>query len=297
MTLPTERHLGIVAFGEGPFFMKGRKKKPMKKKVLVLDIDGTLTNSAKIITDRTKEALWNMQASGGIVVIASGRPTKGTRFVSEECRLKEYGGYVLSYNGARIVRYRDGEILYNHPFPKQYLPELFEVTKSHDVGLITYDTQDNVITGTRRDRFMELESRINSLPIIDVADFVGAVTFPISKCLFSGEPDLLAPLTLELQNRYAGVLNVYRSEPFFLEIMPPAVDKAYALSHLIPSLGFTSEDVVCCGDGFNDITMLQYAGVGVAMANAQAAVKEAADEITLSNDEDGLVPVIEKYFM
>lgn len=269
----------------------------MKKKVLVLDIDGTLTNSAKIITDRTKQALWKMQENGGTVVIASGRPTKGTRFVSEECRLKEYGGYVLSYNGARIVRYRDGEILYNHPFPKQYLSELFEVTKNHDVGLITYDTKDNIITATRHDRYMELESRINNLPFFDVKDFVGAITFPISKCLFSGEPEILAPLTLSLQKRYKGILNIYRSEPFFLEIMPPAVDKAFALSHLIPSLGFSAADVVSCGDGFNDITMLQYAGVGVAMANAQSAVKEAADEITLSNDEDGLVPIIEKYFM
>lgn len=143
---------------------------------------------------------------------------------------------------------------------------------------------------------MELEARINGLTITQVEDFIGAIQFPVNKCLISGEPEILAPLTEELQKRYYGVLNIYRSEPFFLEIMPPLVDKAHALERLLPSLGISREECVCCGDGYNDITMLQYAGIGVAMGNAQPEVKAAADVITLSNDENGLVPIIGTYF-
>lgn len=269
----------------------------MKQKILVLDIDGTLTNSQKEISTPTKNALYAMQEAGGVLVIASGRPTVGTQRVAEECKLAEYNGYVISYNGARIVRWKTGEILYNHTLPQQFIPQIYEIAKERGVGLVTYDPQDNLITGTKTDPYMELESRINGRTITQVDDFIGAIQFPVNKCLISGEPEVLAPLTEELQKRYYGVLNIYRSEPFFLEIMPPTVDKAHALSRLLPSLGIGQQDCVCCGDGYNDITMLQYAGIGVAMANAQQEVKDAADVITLSNDDDGLVPVIATYFL
>lgn len=269
----------------------------MNKQILVLDIDGTLTNSQKIITEPTKQALFAMQEAGKTVIIASGRPTKGTAPLSDALRLSDYGGYVLSYNGARVVHMSTGRILYNLAFPKEYLPQIYELALERNVGLITYDPDDNVITGTRTDPYMELESRINHLSLTQVDDFIGAVRFPVNKCLISGEPSVLAPLTEELREKYRGLLNVYRSEPFFLELMPPAVDKAHALERLIPALGLTADDCVCCGDGYNDISMIRYAGIGVAMGNAQPEVKEAADVITRSNDEDGLVPIIEKYFL
>ncbi|MDD6036474.1 MAG: Cof-type HAD-IIB family hydrolase [Lachnospiraceae bacterium] len=269
----------------------------MRHKILVLDIDGTLTNSNKEVTPATKNALYAMQAAGNTLVIASGRPTAGIEPIAEECRLGQYGGYVISYNGARIVRYSTGEIIYNHTLPQQFIPQIYEIAKEKGVGMITYDPQDNVITGTRVDKYMELEARINRREIFQTENFIDAIRFPVNKCLISGEPEVLAPLTEELKKRYYGVLNIYRSEPFFLEIMPPLVDKAHALERLLPSLGLTSEECICCGDGYNDITMLQYAGIGVAMENAQREVKEAADVITISNDEDGLVPVIVTYFL
>lgn len=268
----------------------------MRPRILVLDIDGTLTNSKKEVTTSTKNALYAMQAAGDIVVIASGRPTAGTGKIAEECKLAQYGGYVISYNGARIVRWNTGEILYNNTLPQQFIPQIYEIAKERGVGMITYDPDDNIITGTPKDPYMELEARINGLTITQVEDFIGAIQFPVNKCLISGEPEILAPLTEELQKRYYGVLNIYRSEPFFLEIMPPLVDKAHALERLLPSLGISREECVCCGDGYNDITMLQYAGIGVAMGNAQPEVKAAADVITLSNDENGLVPIIGTYF-
>lgn len=269
----------------------------MNHKILVLDIDGTLTNSKKEITPATQSALYAMQAAGYKLVIASGRPTAGIEPIAKECKLDQYGGYVISYNGARIVKFSTGEILYNNTLPKQFIPQIFEIAKERGVGMVTYDPKDNLITGTKTDKYMELEARINRRDIHQVQDFMEAIQFPVNKCLISGEPEVLAPLTEELQKRYYGVLNIYRSEPFFLEIMPPLVDKAHALERLLPSLGLNREECICCGDGYNDITMLQYAGVGVAMANAQLEVKEAADVITLSNDDDGLIPVICTYFL
>lgn len=74
--------------------------------------------------------------------------------------------------------------------------------------------------------------------------------------------------------------------------MPKGVDKASSLNRMLAAVGLKRDNVICCGDGFNDMTMIRYAGIGVAMANAQEKVKQAADFITDSNDEDGIVKVI-----
>ena len=94
-----------------------------------------------------------------------------------------------------------------------------------------------------------------------------------------------------------GRLSVYRSEPFFIEVMPLRVDKAASLDRLLARLHMRASDVIACGDGFNDVSMIRFAGLGVAMANAQDAVKREADYITLSNDEDGVAHVIEKFIL
>ena len=99
----------------------------------------------------------------------------------------------------------------------------------------------------------------------------------------------------ELQEKFRGLLNIYRSEPFFLEVMPQNIDKAYSLQKLLSSMGLRADSMICCGDGYNDISMIEYAGLGVAMANAQAVVKDVADFVTKSNDEDGVLHVINTF--
>jgi len=92
-------------------------------------------------------------------------------------------------------------------------------------------------------------------------------------------------------------LNIFRSEPFFLELMPKGIDKASVLKRFISFLGIGRDEVICCGDGYNDLTMIEFAGLGVAMANAREEVLAAADYVTVSNDEDGIVKVIEKFIL
>ena len=100
-----------------------------------------------------------------------------------------------------------------------------------------------------------------------------------------------------LARRFIGRLSIYRSEPFFIEVMARGVDKGAAIAGLIERLGLEREDVIACGDGLNDLSMIRYAGLGVAMANAQPEVKEAADVVTLSNDEDGVAAAVERYLL
>lgn len=267
----------------------------MTEKALVLDIDGTLTNSAKEITPATKCAIQNLMKRGQKVILASGRPTPGMRRYEEELELDRYGGYLLSFNGARIVDCRTGEIVYQRVLPLTLLPGLFHFAKKNDCGLITY-LGNEVISAFPIDKYVEIEARINGLPVRKVPNFTEFVDFDINKCLMTADPEKAELLEKELQEKYGNMASIYRSEPYFIEIMPSDVDKASSLDKMLPAIGVKRENTVCCGDGFNDISMIRYAGVGVAMGNAQQAVKESADYITATNDEDGLVQVIEKFF-
>lgn len=189
---------------------------------------------------------------------------------------------------------RSGEIVYQRTLPPVVIPKLYEFAKKNGCGLITY-LGDHIISAFEPDEYIELESRINGMEVQVVENFKEFVDFDVNKCLLTAPVEKALELEKQLQERYEGMLSVYRSELFFIEIMPKNVDKAASLDRMLETIGLTKEDAICCGDGFNDISMIKYAGVGVAMGNAQPAVKEAADYITATNDEDGIVQVIEEF--
>lgn len=263
-------------------------------KMLVLDIDGTLTNSQKEITEETKKAIQGILERGHKVMLASGRPTAGMRRFEKELKLSEYGGYLLSFNGGRIIDCRSGEIIYQKTFPAVLVPGLFKFAKEHDCGLITY-YGDQIICGTRGDEYIDWESKINGLPVTYVDHFLDYLDFDMNKLLMTAPPEQAQQYEKDLQKQFGDRISVYRSEPYFIELMPRGIDKAASIDRMLNTIGMKKEDIICCGDGFNDMTMIAYAGIGVAMENAQDAVKEKADYVTKSNDEDGIVHVIKRF--
>ncbi len=267
----------------------------MTEKILVLDIDGTLTTSQKNISPETKKAIMEIQERGHLVMLASGRPTPGMMRYAKELELEKNGGYLLSFNGARIINCKTGDIVFQKVLPRQIIPGLYRFAIEYDLGLITY-LGDHVILGTRSDEYVELEAKINGIPIRPVDNFVSFVDFDVNKCLMTAPPEKAEKCMKLLQEKYKDTLSIYRSEPFFIEIMPKNIDKATSLDRMLETVGLKREDAICCGDGYNDISMISYAGVGVAMKNAREEVKQAADYITeKTNDEDGLVEVINKF--
>ena len=267
----------------------------MKRKALVLDIDGTLTNSRKDITLATKTAIQAIMEKGHLCVLASGRPAPGMRRYERELELEKYGGYLLSQNGARILSRRTGEPIYQKALPLEIVPGLYEFALENGCGLATHKG-DMVISAFAPDRYVSLEARINGMPMRQVERFPDFVDFDIYKCFMTADDRKAAVLERKLQKLYGEQAAIYRSEPFFIEIVPKGVDKGDSLRRLTEHTGIPREDVVCCGDGFNDISMLQYAGVGIAMGNAQQEVKDAADYVTATNDEDGIVEAIARFF-
>lgn len=268
----------------------------MAYEVLVLDIDGTLTNSNKEISQRTLDAILSIQERNHIVVLASGRPTAGIIALADKLKLSHYGGYILSYNGAKIINCKTDQTIFQKVLPSDIISDLHKAAIQYGVGLMTYEG-DCIITDMEIDEYMIKESKINNIPIKSVVDLPNYIDFPVNKCLMTGHGDQLAEIEPKIKEAFGDRINVYRSEPFFLELMPHTIDKANSLKELLKHLNLTSDQMISCGDGYNDLSMIEYAGMGVAMANAQEIVKNAANYITLSNDEDGVAHVIEEFMI
>lgn len=265
-------------------------------RVLVLDLDGTLTNSKKEVTSRTVEALLRVQKRGVKIVLASGRPTYGVAPMADKLCLGEYGGYILSYNGGEIINWQTKEIIYENILDPVLIPYLYWCAKKNDFAIVTYH-KEFVITELPNDKYVLKEALLNVMKIKPVEHFLSAITFPITKCMIVGEPNRLIVLEKEMFDQLKGRMGVYRSEPYFLELVPKGINKAASLEVLLREIGSSADEMIACGDGFNDISMIKLAGMGVAMANAQPEVRESADFITASNDEDGIAQVVEKFLL
>lgn len=267
----------------------------MDYRIIVLDLDGTLTNSKKEISDRNLSVLLEAQQRGVRVVLASGRPTYGIAPLADKLQLERFGGYVLAYNGGEIIDWSNREVVYANVLPHSVLPVLYECASAYGLAILSYDG-DFILTESPADEYVAKEAFINKMQIKAANSFLGELPPVVPKCLIVGDPDKLVPAESELSLALQGTVSVYRSEPYFLEVVPPGIDKAHSLSVLLDRLGMTREQMVAVGDGYNDLSMIEYAGMGVAMANAQEPVKLAADYVTLTNDEDGVAAVVEKFF-
>ena len=137
----------------------------MDYQMLVLDLDGTLTNSRKELTEPTKQALIEIQEEGKKVVLASGRPINGIVPLAEKLNLSKYGGYMLSFNGARITQCSTGEIVYNRTLPADVIAPIYEITSTYPgLDILTYDG-DQILSGIASNEYTEKESFINKMEI------------------------------------------------------------------------------------------------------------------------------------
>lgn len=268
----------------------------MEYKVIVLDLDGTLTNREKKITAHTKEVLMQAQEQGKIVVLASGRPTYGVMPLAKELELDRYGGYILAYNGGIIMDCKTGETVFQRQLPVGINRTIAQLAVEHGVNLLTYEGP-HIIASNAECPYTQLESKINHIDIRQVDNMEEYVTFPVPKFLMTEEGDYLALVEAKVKAALGKNFSVYRSEPFFLEVLPKGIDKAKSLERLLTLLGLSKQQMIACGDGYNDLSMIEYAGLGVAMANAVLPVRNAADYVTLSNEEDGVAHVVEKFML
>ena len=175
----------------------------MKYKLIVLDLDGTLTNSKKEITPRNRETLIRMQEQGIRLVLASGRPTYGIVPLANELRMNEFGGFILSYNGGEIINWETQEMVYENVLPNEVVPVLYECARTHQLSILTYDGAE-IITENSQDPYVLKEAFLNKMAVRETNDFLTDITLPVAKCLIVGDADKLIPLEAELCLRLQG---------------------------------------------------------------------------------------------
>ena len=272
------------------------KAKQIPYRAIALDLDGTLTNHEKVVTPKTREALLKAAAKGAVIILASGRPTYGIEPVAECLELQKRGGYILSYNGGNIVNAKTGEKLFSQFLPDEVIPELYAYAKEHGHALLGY-AGNEIITEMPDDQYVKEESRINKMNIRKVDNLFESLEPHPTKLLMTGDPTLMLKAEEELVEKLGDRMDIFRSAPFFLELVPKGIDKAKSLTRLLTKINLTPADLIAFGDGYNDLSMLKLAGMGVAMENAAPEVRAEADYVTLSNEEDGVAAALTHFNM
>lgn len=269
----------------------------MSYKMIVLDLDDTLLRDDHTISERTKQALMDAQKLGVKVVLASGRPTYAMREIAKELQLEEYGSYILSFNGAKIINCKTNEELFSSTLSPETAHHLYEVSRRDNIDVWIHTYIGDTIVTEANNQYTEIEAEITGLPIIEVSSFTEAVGEPVVKVLMVDDPEKLIGIEKKLQDEFDGTLSVMRSKPFFLEFTEAGVTKGSSLNYLIQKLGITREEVIAMGDSYNDQAMIEFAGLGVAMGNAPDDIKAIADYVTDTNMNDGVAKVVEEFVL
>lgn len=267
----------------------------MSYKMIVLDLDDTLLREDQTISFRTKQALMAAQELGVKVVLASGRPTYGMKHIAEELSLPKYGSYILSFNGSKIINCQTSEEIFSSTLAVDDVHNLYEISRREDVLIHTY-VEDKIITEDENP-FTTIESELTGLPITIVDNFVESISEPVVKVLMVDEPEKLKIVEAKLQGELSNKFSVMRSKPYFLEFTERGVTKGTSLNQLIQRCGIKQEEVIAIGDSYNDLTMIEFAGLGVAMGNAPEDIKGIANYVTDTNMNDGVAKVVEEFVL
>ena len=272
-----------------------------KIKMIGLDLDGTLLTDKKELTVRTREVLAKAIRSGIVVLVATGRPWMG---VPEE--LREFPGmnYALTSNGARIIDTRTGNVIEEHLLSVKSAKKALEICRKYDtLQEVYFDGQGyapaekmEFVERYHKNPNMWEYMRKTRIPVDDIFELVDRENRGLDKtqALFADMSE--RKRAWEELARHED-LELVGSLRYNIEVNAAGVNKGTGLVNLGSRRGIKREEIMAFGDGDNDTVMLKEVGFGVAMANGEPQVKEAADYITLSNEEDGVAQAIERFVL
>lgn len=273
-------------------------------RAILLDIDGTLTNDKKTITPKTIGALKKAQEKGVTLVLASGRPDQGLMQYAKMLDMQKHHGIFVCYNGAKVMDCQSGEVFFEQAMTIEESKAVLEHIKKFKVSPIIahgeYMYTNDVYNGFLENNgnpinIIAYESRGNGYILCEKRDMAAFIDFPVEKILTAGEPPYLQEHYEEMQAPFKDKLSCMFTAPFYFEYTAKGIDKATAIDTVFTKLGYCREELMAFGDAQNDLTMLQYAGIGIAMGNAVQVVKDAADDVTADNNHDGIALSLEKY--
>ncbi|WP_064609620.1 sugar-phosphatase [Photobacterium sp. J15] len=265
-------------------------------KLVALDMDGTLLNSQKEISERTKQAIKQAREKGVQVVLASGRPLEGLTNYLTELGMTSNEDYALSYNASLVQRVESKEIIHRQIMLGSDAKNIASLGRDLGAYVHAFSPTRGLIT-PENNTYTQHESTINGVPVTEI-DFAELdCNEEIIKVMMVADPEILSAAIEKLPASLYEQYTIVQSAPFFLELMNPNSNKGAGVAKLAEHLNIDASEVICMGDAGNDHHMLKYAGLGVAMGNATEDTKALADHITATNDDDGVAQVIETFIL
>ena len=264
----------------------------MKYKMIAVDMDGTLLNSQYKISPRTEAALKKAVESGIIYVTSTGRAMKGVEFVND---LFEKDLPFIIYNGASVVMGKSRKTLFNKFLDFKLASEVFDIGKSRDIPMVILT--DKTLLTSSESQAVANYNKYYGMDIHMIDSMVELEGENIYKIFWTDDPEKISGYQDEMLAHFAGSLNCHTSQPIYLEFVSKDAGKGGALKELGKIYGIDRSEIIAVGDGYNDISMLEYAGLGAAMANAPDEIKAFCQHITASNDEDGVAILIEDFLL
>ncbi|MCR8643911.1 Cof-type HAD-IIB family hydrolase [Paenibacillus sp. N1-5-1-14] len=261
----------------------------MTYKLIALDVDGTLIDDHHVLTERTKEVLKRAHQAGIQIVLCSGRSPKSIFPILEEIGFE---GTAIAHNGAATVLSHNSELIHEFAFSAEEITPLIHYCRENQIHFDVSTAFDLFVESCRPEE-REMYAKFFIDPIVRE----DATTHDqLVKMTLSAESDVMDRVEAQLRDHpVASRFHMIRSGDFFIDFMHKEATKGNALEALAASWNIPREQIIAIGNYYNDIEMLEFAGLGIAMDNSPEAVKQAADAVTLSNNEDGVAAALEKY--
>lgn len=264
-------------------------------KLIAIDMDGTLLKNDRTISEKTIAVIKKASSMGVRIVLATGRPLNGIKPYLKALDLIHENDYAITYNGAVVQNTKTEQVVAKQFMEFADVYDLYGLSQKLKLNIHAF-TPTGCIT-PKNNCYTQLEAEVNSIPL-DIVDFSSLSNdTEIIKMLMVEDPPILEAALTSIPKEFHHRYTIVKSAPYFLEFLHKTVNKGVGVELLAKKLSILPEEIICIGDAGNDVHMIQFAGLGVAMGNAFNEVKALADYVTLTNEEDGVAHVIEKFIL
>lgn len=264
----------------------------MGYRLLAVDMDGTLLNSKHCVSAKTRDAIRKAMQQGVIFTVSTGRPMQAVTFLEE---LFEQDIPLILYNGALVMMSVSKTIVLEQNLAAPIAEAIVQI--GLELGVTVAVWKQNNLYLTSLSKAAKDYQSISGVPPIVTQDVDEIVCGGVTKVLWVDTVDRIADLQDTMKALLGKKVNCHTTRPMFLEFVSVKASKAIAMEAVSQKLGIPKDQMIAIGDAENDLPMIRYAGLGVAMGNAKESIKKQADAVTLTNDQDGVAQVIEQYIL
>lgn len=264
----------------------------MNYRLIAVDLDDSLLGIDSKISRANKDALFAARDKGVHVTIATGRMLDSAMPFIKEMKVDIP---VITYQGAFIKDIQTGETLVRKSVPMDYVHDIIDECKKRALHLQVYN--ESTYFFEQDNEYSQYYHRMSGIKGQEAGDLKQFLEEEPMKLLIIAEPPVIQEHLEDFQKQFGDQLQVLISRPHYLEFTNGEATKGRALAKLGDMLKIPKEEIIAIGDSFNDISMIDYAGLGVAMGNAPEEVKSYAQYIARGNDEDGVADVVERFVL